>query len=71
MTPRRAEGGIVKKKWIDLPQREMGAWLGEYILAGLALKFYAKHKRFPARIRSDLKTRGLRDGGLSISAELE
>ena len=43
----------VKKKdktMVNLPDRALYHWLGEYLVCSFAVKFYAKYGRFPKRI---------------------
>lgn len=55
-----------KNDWHKLHAGNFMYWFGQYIVASLALKFYAKNRRFP----NALKKSSLRVRGRNISMEL-
>lgn len=44
------DGKMKRKKMVNLPERSLYHWLGEYLVSQFAVKFYIKEKRWPTRI---------------------
>lgn len=62
----------LKTKWMTVPQMDFQAWFAQYIMAGLALKYYHKYGKFPKRINvGGVTVKELKSGEGLLSAELE
>ena len=58
--------------WATLPQQEFGQWFAEYVTAGLVLKYYARHKKWPTKIKlGNVTVTELEDGSGILSAEMK
>ena len=63
---------LKKRKWLEVPPKSWQDWFGQYIMAGLVLKYYHAHGKMPRRINvGGVKVKELKSGEGLLSAELE
>lgn len=68
----RSNRKALKTKWMPMPQMDFGGWFAQYIMAGLALKYFHKYNKFPKRINvGGVKVKTLKSGEGLLSADLE
>ena len=59
----------MKRKWIELPNRDMSYWLGQYIVASMALNAYDEKKGFPTHVGKIKDMKPQKDGSGLIEFE--
>lgn len=42
-----------EEKWLNIPEKDIKQWLGEYILSSIVLNSWNKKKGSPKKIRTD------------------